>query len=464
MSAEGRSGRAAGGQLEERLDLSHETNEKIDQAKAMVQASPSNLSEALTLLAALEKRCRVGNDNPSLVRVCETSLVLCHESGDHEALVSTLKSLATRRSQKSQAVSKLVHTALPWVLQTDESGSVVGIGAPIEVSTDDERQKREKLMVALRDITDGKLFLEAERARLTRGLAAIKEDEGDLAGAADCLQEVHVETYGSLSKREKVEFILEQMRLTLAKKDYIRSHIVSNKINRKVLSEEGMDQEKIKFFKLLSEYHRHEKDAFQLAQDYHQIYLTPCVQKDEAQWKEALQSTVLFLALSPFSMEQQDMLNRINLDSNLEKIEPFRSTISILLKKEVAPYPIPYQSEIESISSFQESELAMHWKSTLHIRINQHNIRVVSKYYRRIHGARLAELLGLTLAELEMTISDMVSDGSVYAKIDRPNDIVRFAASKSPEAILTEWAGDISQLLDLVEKTTHLIHKEMTAQ
>lgn len=160
----------------------------------------------------------------------------------------------------------------------------------------------------------------------------MQEDEGDLAGAADCLQEVHVETYGSLSKREKVEFILEQMRLTLAKKDYIRSHIVSNKINRKVLSEEGMDQEKIKFFKLLSEYHRHEKDAFQLAQDYHQIYLTPCVQKDEAQWKEALQSTVLFLALSPFSMEQQDMLNRINLDSNLEKIEPFRYVFQNLPK------------------------------------------------------------------------------------------------------------------------------------
>ena len=36
--------------------------------------------------------------------------------------------------------------------------------------------------------------------------------------AADVLGEVHVETYGSLSKREKVEFILEQMRLTLMKK------------------------------------------------------------------------------------------------------------------------------------------------------------------------------------------------------------------------------------------------------
>jgi hypothetical protein len=36
------------------------------------------------------------------------------------------------------------------------------------------KEARDKLVVALRDITDGKIFLEAERARLTRALATIK--------------------------------------------------------------------------------------------------------------------------------------------------------------------------------------------------------------------------------------------------------------------------------------------------
>ena len=66
-------------------------------------------------------------------------------------------------------------------------------------------------------------------------LCFLQEQEGDIAGAADVLQVVHVETYGSLSKKEKVEFILEQMRLTLAKQDFVRAHIVSNKVNRKLL-------------------------------------------------------------------------------------------------------------------------------------------------------------------------------------------------------------------------------------
>ena len=50
-----------------------------------------------------------------------------------------------------------------------------------------------------------------ERARLTRTLAGIKEAEGNIAEAAEVLQEVAVETFGSMDKREKAEFLLEQV-------------------------------------------------------------------------------------------------------------------------------------------------------------------------------------------------------------------------------------------------------------
>ena len=36
-----------------------------------------------------------------------------------------------------------------------------------------------------------------------------------------------------MEKKEKVEFILEQMRLCLAKKDYIRTQIISKKVGHK---------------------------------------------------------------------------------------------------------------------------------------------------------------------------------------------------------------------------------------
>ena len=156
-----------GGQIEEKADLSAETDAKLAQSQTLVTAG--QLPEALVMLAALEKRCRVGNDNASLARVCEASLKFCKEAGDEEALLTTLESLSTRRSQKTSAIKALVHTAIPWC--------VVLPYTPLPVTTADQKVFRDKLVEALRVITDGKIFLEKERAQLTRALATIKVSE-----------------------------------------------------------------------------------------------------------------------------------------------------------------------------------------------------------------------------------------------------------------------------------------------
>lgn len=165
------SGRATGGQLEERIDLSEETTSKISEAVGLVQTSKSNLPSALTLLSSIEKRARVGNDATSLVKICEAILQLCKDCNDDESLLASLKNLTTRRSQKTMAVSACVNKCIPWVIDmSDGSKGYV----PLQVANDEQKAIRERLVVALRDITEGKMFLEAERARLTRALAMIK--------------------------------------------------------------------------------------------------------------------------------------------------------------------------------------------------------------------------------------------------------------------------------------------------
>ena len=37
---------------------------------------------------------------------------------------------------------------------------------------------------------------------------------------------------------------------------------------------------------------------------------------------------------------------------------------------------------------------------------------------------------------------------------------MRFAATKTPNELLNDWSDDISQLLNTLESTCHLIHKE----
>ena len=67
---------------------------------------------------------------------------------------------------------------------------------------------------------------------------------------AHCAQ---VETFGSMEKVEKVRFILEQMRLCMAKKDYIRTQIISKKISTKFFADENDVQQvsnQINFIKL----------------------------------------------------------------------------------------------------------------------------------------------------------------------------------------------------------------------
>lgn len=89
-----------------------------------------------------------------------------------------------------------------------------------------------------RNVTEGKIYVEVERARLTHKLAKIREEEENITEAANIIQELQVETYGSMDKREKVELILEQMRLCIAKQDYIRTQIISKKINTKFFEDE----------------------------------------------------------------------------------------------------------------------------------------------------------------------------------------------------------------------------------
>ena len=116
------------------------------------------------------------------------------------------------------------------------------------------------------------MYVEAEDARLHLMLALIYEEDGDLEAACDMIQDVHVETYGALSKLEKAKYILQQIRLNLLRKDYVRALIQSRNMNRKVIEEEGFEDVKIEFYNLMLEYHRHERDAWEMAQCYFKVF------------------------------------------------------------------------------------------------------------------------------------------------------------------------------------------------
>lgn len=73
--------------------------------------------------------------------------------------------------------------------------------------------------------------MEVERARITRILSNIKKEQGDINAATDILCELQVETFGSMTRREKTEFILQQVALCVQKGDWTQAGILSRKIS-----------------------------------------------------------------------------------------------------------------------------------------------------------------------------------------------------------------------------------------
>ena len=71
----------------------------------------------------------------------------------------------------------------------------------------------------------------------------------------------------------------------LAKGDRVRAYILSKKVQRKTLEEDDLQDLKVRFYKLMSEYHVLEDAPFDLAQNFWAIFNTKTVQDDEASWR-----------------------------------------------------------------------------------------------------------------------------------------------------------------------------------
>jgi 26S proteasome regulatory subunit N5 len=187
--------------------------------------------------------------------------------------------------------------------------------------------------------------------------------------------------------------------------------------------------------------------------------------------RTALESCIVFLLTSKFDNHQNDMMHRLKIQLptifKTVQLDPaYVAALGLFTTHEIVPTPFPQQQALfEQHSSLQRtehmsSEIADHFREQLKVRVIQHNLRVVARYYTRIHTVRLATLLGLTLEALEGHLAELSSGGDLYLKIDRPMGIVTFQAHRLPEQVLTEWSSDVTKMLQLMESTCHLINRE----
>jgi len=424
-------------------DYSAEVEKLLPETKAL--ASNGQLQQALEQCLILEKQTRSASDLESNTKILNHIIQLCFDAKDYKLLNEQIVLLSKKHGLLKTAVTKMVQTAMTFIDQIPNKDDML------------------ELINTIRTVTEGKIYVEIERARVTRKLSKMKEDEGDIAQACDILQQLQVETFGSMERREKTDFILEQMRLCLLRKDYTRVQIISKKISQRFFEQKENNDLKLRFFEIMVQHALHETQYLNVCKYLQKIYEIKAIKEDDAKWKDVLQNIVVFAVLAPFDIEQHQIVNSIAKDPNLNKLPLHKNLLNNFITDELMRWTKIeeiYGETLKQAYGFNNPETAQSYWEALHKSVTEHNIRVISKCYSKITIQRLTELLDLSQDETESTIAELVVSGTVFAKINRPAGVVSFEKSKDANTQLNEWSGSVNSVLDLIAKTCHLIVKE----
>ncbi|KAG5353224.1 hypothetical protein C0989_009187 [Termitomyces sp. Mn162] len=335
-------------------DYTSEVDALLPEAEATVKLG--KLQEGLDKIFVLEKQTRNAADLASTTRLVKAAVEHCYKARDFALLNSTILVLSKKHGQLKGAVQAIVELAIGWL---DEIKQTNGVSKWLEV------------VETLRNVTEGKIFLETPRARVTMLLAYYHEglttaststlavQKESLQTASDLLSDLQVETYSSMDRREKTEFILEQMRLLIAvarqkdaeqgkvgkdalgggEAEWVKVRVGGRKINEEFLKEQDNEviftrnfslslyltetqDLKLKFYDLMIQHALHQSNYLDAAKFYHKVWETPSIKNDtEDKGRAALEHIVYYVVLAPHDNEQSDMMHHLFIDSALSKLD-----------------------------------------------------------------------------------------------------------------------------------------------
>merc|ERR1712000_142142 len=398
------------GLLKPEKDFTKEVDTQLPEAE---QLAKTNLQGAVEKLTALEKQTRQASDLASTSRVLIAIVTLCKNAGDWSLMNDQTLVLSKKHSQLKQAITKMVQTVMGFL--------------------DDTPDLKTKLSVieTLRTVTESKIFVEVERARVTKILSDKKKEE-----------QIEKEKKELEKKKARGEEVVEEV-------------------------EDDTTDLKLRFYEQQVQLAKHDDKYLEACKHYRQVLDTEAVEEDPAKLHPVLQRIVYFVILAPHDNEQHDLLHRIHKDTRNAKIPLEAELLKLFTVHELMRWPEvaekfgPHlcKTDVFDAKASKEDKARQRWED-LRKRVIEHNVRVVAKYYTRIQMTRLRQLLDLTEDETEKYISELVTAKTIYAKIDRPARVVSFAKPRDADDVLNEWSHNMKSLLGHLERIDHLITKE----
>lgn len=416
----------------------------------------TDYKSAVDKYLVLEKQTRQSSDLSSSKRVLTKIVETLTDNNDWEYLNDLITLLSKKHGQLKSSIQTLIQSVIDRLDSLDENNKK-------------QLEMKMKIIETIRTVTDKKIFVEVERAVVSKMLSEIYLDKlDDLDKAIEILCDLQVETYSLMAFDTKIEYILDQVKLNLQKKDYNQAKILSRKILLKTLKNfEKAELYKTTYLKYLIEISVFEKDYISIVKNLLLLIEIPLVEENKSEFHEYLVSIIYYIILSPFDNYQLDLINKIKTNPNFSKNVDAKifKLLEIFTTNELIHW-----SNIESLyrndyfnksAIFQGNEANY---ENLQKRCVEHNLRVINKYYQYIKLDRLSYLLQLTNQQLETYVSELVNKGMIFAKINRPQGIIKFEKqnnnSENINDLLNDWCYDVDKLLEEIDSIGHLINKE----
>jgi hypothetical protein len=410
------------------------TEDKVDMRPTVDAELPTLLAlsfdDAVSGLHDLERRTRLAKDDPSNIRVCETIVKLCIEQHRWEDLGANISLLARRRGYSRTAISNVV--TLAWDALPENH----------------DLESKLALVKVLRDVTEGKIFVEVQRARLTELLVQDLESKGgrdNLVEAANLLHELRLEILSSMDEPERMRLMLHQFRLCLDTGDSLRSSLCAEKIPD---LKDADPELKSQFLLLQIQYHsQFTQDYLAKAESYHKLFE---LNSDPG----ALTDAIVNAVLAVHSEKQVSFCSKLQELKELTLMPDAKSLLGVFRGMDLVPWA-EFEPKFPSLIPQSDPE-----RSVMRQRVIEHSLRVVAAYYTKIRLQRLAELEQISVDELEQRIIDLVFNEGFYARIDRPRGIITFKRKQQVGEVADEFSDTVMRLCKLVDQAHSLIEKE----
>ncbi|KAJ3574025.1 hypothetical protein NP233_g2049 [Leucocoprinus birnbaumii] len=445
-------------------DFTSEVDTLLPEAEKLVKAG--KLQDALDKLFVLEKQTRNAADLSSTTRLAKAIVQHTYDARNFTLLNSNIQVLSKKHGQLKAVIQAFVEQAIEWLP---------------EIKSRDGLEKWLELVETLRSVTEGKIFLETPRARVTLLLSHHHEGvskeastpqkvKESLQTASDLLSDLQVETCDILIAvaiiKDAEEGKGKDAKDTLGggEAEWVKVRVGGRKVNEQFLTEKENEDLKLKYYDLMIQHALHHSAYLDVAKYYYKVWETPSIKEDVSdKGKSALEHIVYYIVLAPHNNEQSDMLHHLFVDPALAKLELHYNLVKCFVTKELMRWPGIQSIYGGFLRKTQVFKAEKQWED-LHTRVIEHNIRVIAEYYSRIKLERLRSLLDLSLKQTEEILSRLVVSGTIWARIDRPTGIVNFRSKRSAEEVMNDWSSDMQKLLGLVEKTWMGMNAAQAAQ